>query len=569
MDTNHQPQSLDPQIVNYLKATRDVESGGNFQARGKSGEYGAYQFEPSTWNQVAPKFGVNVPIEQSSPEQQNEVAYKLASSWKQQHPDWNVGNFASAWNAGEGNANAYLQNHVGTNHLGVSYNTPEYARKVAERYQYYKNQSNNGLPTAPTQASQLYSGDPVDMGDNQSQTQDQGLLGRLHGRLNDAAGALSDASQGKINPVSGILQTVGAGAGAINDTVNAGLELIPGVKQLEGLIGQGVGSLAQSPLGKPVADSIKQFTKDHPELAGDIGAGFNIATAIPIFKALGVAKDLAFTGVGSALQGVAEKSAINDLSEVASRTVAGRAAMSETPDVISTMVKERAIPEIENGRYATEGAYDALGKKISDVEDKELQPALAKVTTNNIADRVPLEDLRQKALKQVEDELSGTGDVETAQNKINKIFNENQKKYGDYVTLQDANNMKRTIRKGVNFNSPLVDHNVSYITGQVLQKDIEQRAAALGLGDVGAINQKMAKLIKAQKILKAIEGKAVKMGKTRGLLQHIASTGAGAFVGNKIGGVPGEIVGGYIGNKAGGLLSKKTTGGLLGSLLKK
>lgn len=145
--------SLDPQLVDLTKSLRQVESGGNFQAKGKSGEYGAYQFEPSTWAATAPKYGINVPLEQATPEQQTEVTYKTLESWKKQHPDWNIGNYASAWNAGEHAPNAYLENHAGTNSQGVSYDTPKYAKDVATAYQAIKaqrgGQQSSPLATPP------------------------------------------------------------------------------------------------------------------------------------------------------------------------------------------------------------------------------------------------------------------------------------------------------------------------------------------------------------------------------------------------------------------------------------
>lgn len=149
--------SLDPQIVNLAKAIRQTESNGDFSAKGGSGEYGAYQFMPDTWNATAPKYGVSVPLDQATPAQQNEVAYKQLSEWKQEHPDWNVGNFASAWNAGPGKPNAYLGGNAGVNAEGVSYDTGAYAKKVATAYQQFKGQPNSPAssvtpPTAPGQA---------------------------------------------------------------------------------------------------------------------------------------------------------------------------------------------------------------------------------------------------------------------------------------------------------------------------------------------------------------------------------------------------------------------------------
>lgn len=137
---------LDPTLVNLAKALRDNEGGLDPTKRGKSGEYGMYQFMPDTWKSKAAAAGVNVPLEQSTKEQQNEVAYKTLARWKQEHPDWNVGNFASAWNAGEGAPNAYQENHKGTNAQGVAYDTPTYAKKVADSYQKYK-----GGSTPPTE----------------------------------------------------------------------------------------------------------------------------------------------------------------------------------------------------------------------------------------------------------------------------------------------------------------------------------------------------------------------------------------------------------------------------------
>lgn len=149
-----QPQSgtqsgLDPKIVTLAQSIRQVESNNNFQAQGKSGEYGAYQFMPDTWAADSKTYlGQSVPIDQATPAQQNEVAYKSLAAAAAAHPDWNVGNFASWWNAGD--PQAYLNNHVGTNAEGVSYDTPAYAEKVATTYQQLKAQNQTQVPQTPT-----------------------------------------------------------------------------------------------------------------------------------------------------------------------------------------------------------------------------------------------------------------------------------------------------------------------------------------------------------------------------------------------------------------------------------
>lgn len=131
-------ETLDPQAVNLAKAIRQTESGGSFTAQGKSGEYGAYQFTEPTWDATAKKYGVNVPLKQATPEQQNEVAYRQIKEWKDAGN--NVGQIASMWNAGEKHKDAYLDtSYTGVNKAGASYNVPAYAKSVATAYQTLKN----------------------------------------------------------------------------------------------------------------------------------------------------------------------------------------------------------------------------------------------------------------------------------------------------------------------------------------------------------------------------------------------------------------------------------------------
>lgn len=155
------PQSstggLDPRAILAAKAIRQVESGGNYSASGKSGEYGAYQFEPSTWDAAAPQYGINVPLSQATREQQNEVAVKTINSWITSGKATNIGQVASMWNAGEGKPNAYLDGNKGVNSKGVSYDTAAYAKNVALAYHALKSGQTDGSqqtqPNAPSAPS--------------------------------------------------------------------------------------------------------------------------------------------------------------------------------------------------------------------------------------------------------------------------------------------------------------------------------------------------------------------------------------------------------------------------------
>lgn len=136
---DNQNIQLDQDAVNLAKAIRQQESGGDFNAIGKSGEYGAYQFTEPTWKAYAKKhLGQDIPLSQATPEQQNEVAYKQIKEWKD--ADYNPGEIASMWNAGEGRKSAYLEGNTGTNKYGVHYDTVAYAKAVAENYQKIKSE---------------------------------------------------------------------------------------------------------------------------------------------------------------------------------------------------------------------------------------------------------------------------------------------------------------------------------------------------------------------------------------------------------------------------------------------
>lgn len=195
---------LDPKLVNLAQAIRQTESAGNFQAKGASGEYGAYQFMPDTWNGNAPRFGVNVPLDQATPQQQNEVAYKQLQEWSQQHPEWNVGNFASAWNAGPGKPDAYLGNS-GTNSKGVQYDTAAYAQKVATAYQQYKAQGAQGATGGPTA-----NGSP-------QPEESPSLLGFGANVLKSGANFLGNIGEAALHPIQTVQNIGGAAVGALQE----------------------------------------------------------------------------------------------------------------------------------------------------------------------------------------------------------------------------------------------------------------------------------------------------------------------------------------------------------------
>lgn len=123
-------QPLDPSVVALTKAIGSSESDGNYSAVGKSGEYGAYQYTAPTWAADSQKYlGSSIPLEQATPAQQDEVAYKKVEDLGKQgyKPD----QIASIWNSGKPD----YQGNVGTNKYGVHYDTPAYVKSVGANYE--------------------------------------------------------------------------------------------------------------------------------------------------------------------------------------------------------------------------------------------------------------------------------------------------------------------------------------------------------------------------------------------------------------------------------------------------
>lgn len=285
------PTGLDPQAIALTKAIREAEGfRGDWNQKGGSAEWGAYQWTEPTWRAHSAKAGVTSSFGQASPDEQNKVAYTVVKEWKDQ--GYNPGQIASMWNAGPGRPNAYKENWRGTNSYGVSYDTPAYAEKVANAYQRLKGQSYTPQDAPMPQQQQTFT---QDVGDSLGEA---GM---------GVASAVGRAASGEINPASGLLQGVGAVAGGVGDVTSDVLHHIPligdAVKGLEGLIGRGATALANTELGQRTITGYQGWAAKHPEAAGNVGAVANIATAIPILKGVGAAKNAVKGGVSRVMHG--------------------------------------------------------------------------------------------------------------------------------------------------------------------------------------------------------------------------------------------------------------------------
>lgn len=153
--------TLDPQVVSLAKAIRQAESGNRAvlpQEGSSVGGASRYQYTHDTWKGVAQKY-LGDPNAELTPQNENKASYLRIKEWKD--AGYNVGQIASMWNAGEGRPNAYRENWRGVNKHGVVYDTPAYARKVAQAYQQFKGETTAAqtpvTPPAPAEEPKPFS----------------------------------------------------------------------------------------------------------------------------------------------------------------------------------------------------------------------------------------------------------------------------------------------------------------------------------------------------------------------------------------------------------------------------
>lgn len=211
---------LDPDVVNLVKASRQIESGGDFSARGKSGEYGAYQFTPDTWGKDSKKYGVNVPLEQASKEQQNEVQYKRFEAWKK--AGYNIGQIASMQNAGEGEPDAYTgkfsngQPSAGVNKYGVKFDVPAYSKSLATAYHTIKGGGQVGVDP----------NNPSSIAAPQEQPEQESVGGFLGNVLSSGANLVGGVAHAVAHPIETLSGITNLGAGALETGIAKGADAL-------------------------------------------------------------------------------------------------------------------------------------------------------------------------------------------------------------------------------------------------------------------------------------------------------------------------------------------------------
>lgn len=428
---------LDPKVVKVMRAIRQIESGGDYNAVGdqdKGGSHGAYQWNKDNFKKQATALGLDP--SDFSPANQNKVAYAHIKSLKDDGHD--PEEIAALWNGAK----------VDPKSGKYTYVNPQYGERFRQALGQQGGMQGNGVNQAA-----------MNIG---SQVDQQGGLGNdLKNRVNDLGSAVSDAATGKINPLSGVLQSAGAVAGGVGDVVNAGLRLIPGVSQVEDAIGKGAAKLAGTGVGQQFMRGADKFSQEHPELSKDLSAAFNIATLVPIGKGLGIAgraaaeaphvAKLALAETGGVIGKAAKERLFSEALSVVEPKVTpsvAKSAFKQGRVTVSGLAKREGIaPDIQTQR-AAESAMGIVRKSWTAAENSnairgeignvatKLEKDLSTMDVTPIVSRQDMEGLMRNALGRIGENPVLVGDAEESAARILRKFQTYLPKEGD-ITAGD------------------------------------------------------------------------------------------------------------------------------------
>jgi len=536
---NPQPSTqIDQDVKNLVSAMGRAETGTSspdaYKKRGASGEYGRYQFMPDTWRQWSQESGITTPLEQSTIEEQNMIAYNKVKQWKDQ--GLNPAQIASKWNSGD--ENAYKAAHVGTNAQGVAYNTPEHVRKVSQYYNEIKNGGQLGGTYTPPPPTRDFT--PAAETGVETLTEQIGAGGGLASNLGGAFANIgtgtSDAFQktvsGEINPLSGILQGAGAVAGGVGDVTDALIKSVPVVggvyEKATDVLGKGFGGALE-------ATGASKWMQENPEASGNIGAGLNMLSVLPFFKAFksgarglsdlktGMTESKVIQQATDEIEGSLSKGTARNLDRAKGRGLDPVAILLDDPKLLPEIIEQ-------NGKYIYDTKQGAMALQRSiDADELALQNLFANSLKQNVG--INLVDVRKKVLS----DLLPAGKINVNRTAIsrelNRLFDDIAESAGrNFVSLSDLNDLKRQVRSGINFDAidptRALTRQVQFDVGQSLMKQVEDVAKKAGIKGVPEINKSMGGKLTALDIIEDLGGKTIKSGAKGkdGLIKSVGKT---------------------------------------------
>lgn len=595
------PPTLDPQVVALAKAVRDEESGGNPSIKGKSGEYGAYQYIPSTWTKQSAAAGVNVPLDKASLADQNKVWYTWAKQKKDQ--GYTPGQIISMQNAGEGEPDAYTGKFSngapsrGVNKEGVAFDVPAYSTKVAQKYQQYKSQSTSGYNPTPFSKPDGTSQFNLDLSGNTPVEAPkkpeffQGLMQDLNGTNPDNIGTqLENAAKGAGNflfPIVGDVKDDLAGKSSksvlqqTGDAALSALPFIPGLGEVRGagllakaggiigknaLVGYGAGTAANLAQGQSVGQALT------PQLSNVGGAVLGGGAAGALSKLGARTGDQAVIDKLEKVYGDALGATKTGIK--ASSKIIGRGA-----DAPETFLAHAGIaPETDelNGRTvfktgedsATYKAIQDRASALTDLRDKLIDSADTSDLGNGMTMQhtgSSLSDLKNEAIAQANKTFMGT-ERATAVNHLDNEFKALQEQFGSNdISLKQLNTVKKYFQGNTNFDAtrPSTLTSANKLAAGVAKTAVEKDAEKAGIPGLAGLN----KMIRQHLDFLNTDGKKGLLDKLNG--QTLKGGRIGIHVREGVGGAIGGIIGNTLGKGIAGDIGGVVLGGIAGHHLSK
>jgi hypothetical protein len=532
-------QNLDPQIVKLADSIAKTESGGNSKATGKSGEYGAYQWLPSTWDAESKAAGINVPLQQSTPEQQNQVWYNWADGLKKQ--GYTPAQIASMQNSGD--PNAYLGTFEdgdpseGTNGSGVQYNVPGYVSKVISSYDGQSGGSSQSNPLVSTaNAASSASGNTQSSGQPDWLTALEGLgLGAGGWLLGQAGNYMKNAV-----PDVATDALVGGAAGSAVE---------PGGGTIIGGIGGAATGLVQAGIQTALQDAMGGGNNQQSNSSSQTSAQDQQSQTQPSFSEQELpnsvfASDAVKNAINETMQGT-------QANRVFSSSQAGR-------DAINTAAQFGLVEPDENGNLtynsdkqrelesAIENGKDGI---IASQEGSTNSPvAVSNYAGNYIGnDRLNTAADKEKAAKIIQEELrADSGGIPM----------------NGQMSLSDMRKAQKTHHQAAksSYNNPkpsadvLAHKAMAHAYGEAIKAKISEEDRPL----YDKLTKMSADLTRSKELKKRVNGK--KAPKKHGLWENFARQGARiaeAYIGDKLGGPIGAVIGATAGEWFNRKLDKK------------
>ena len=488
------PKNLDLNVVALTRAMRTIESGGNPNAKGASGENGAYQFMPATWKAWA-KQHLGDENASMTPENQNFVAYQQVKGWKDQGltPD----QILSKWNSG----GTDYAGKVGVNKMGVKYDVPAYVTRGMTEFQKEVAKLGGRLPTTSASMAPpappitppsvpLYQngvtrkdltadlhkgvfGPVIQRSKDISQSQGNGPLPALDKGISQARNVIQTANQ----PFNAAFKATGLPwlAEKVGNVVSKGADVLGRAdaailkavlpEKAERKVASGVSAVADpnsninetfrsyiNETFDPASKNALGLVADVAELAGNVVGAKQTAVAVP--RIASEVKGAAATSVLAPLRSKAVASLEADYSKWAGQTKPGvknlakmdakvtklnqAGTSGQTPQRI--LAESHIIPETEGTKFRTYDQAAAYRESLAPLTEAQ-KKAIKHI--DPITPKTLVSDFEERAVAKVRTSQNiANGKANKLEADIRREFAEYRSNYGGELTLETVDDIE-------------------------------------------------------------------------------------------------------------------------------